>query len=97
MRQRANAREGDRGAGLVVTAAGLLLVLAFGTGALGDRIRLRGGGEIRGMIVPDPARPEVVHVQTANAVNPITFPRSDVVQVIAERSATRRPCQRPTK
>lgn len=73
------------GRALGMTAVGLL---AFGASlgppspARADRIRLRGGGEIAGLVVPDAARPEKVLVQTATAAKPIVFAKDQVVSVI---------------
>jgi len=53
---------------------------------VGDRIRLRGGNEIKGVIVTDPARPDVVLVQTDTLANPLTFPKGGVVSVVREPS-----------
>lgn len=55
--------------------------------ARADRIVLRGGGQIRGKIVPDPKRPGRLTVLTERGKTPLSFEKPQVVQVIAEPSA----------
>lgn len=69
-------------AGLAVGSIGL-----SNTTALADRIRLRGGNEIKGVIVTDPAKPDVVLVQTENLATPLTFPKGGVTSVVREPSS----------
>jgi hypothetical protein len=64
----------------LVAAAGLGLA----TTARADRIVLRGGGEIKGVVVPDKARRDKVMVQTETGSKPIAFAKEQVVEVIAE-------------
>lgn len=63
-------------------AAGLL---AWGPPlARGDRITLRGGGEIKGVVVADPKQPSHVLIQTETAARPISFEKTQVVKVTRE-------------
>ena len=53
--------------------------------AQADRIRLRGGGEIRGVVVTDPAaKPGTVLVQTEKSARPLAFARTGVLSVLRE-------------
>ena len=65
---------------------GLVLVLAA-LPARADRIRLRGGGELRGMIVPEPAPEGKVLVQTETGSKPLVLDRDQVAEVVAEDDA----------
>ncbi len=49
-----------------------------------DLIRLRGGGEIRGVILPESAGLERIQVQTESGVHPLTLNRWQVLEVIAQ-------------
>ncbi|HEX8203287.1 MAG TPA: HEAT repeat domain-containing protein [Isosphaeraceae bacterium] len=60
------------------------LVLGMTAGAHADQILLRGGGQIRGVVVPDPARPEHVLVQTETGPAPIAFRKEQVESILAE-------------
>ena len=53
--------------------------------ARADRIRLRGGGEIKGVVVTDPAaKPETVPVQTEKSANPLVFAKTGILSVVRE-------------
>lgn len=54
------------------------------TPARADRIRLRGGGEIRGVILPDATRSDRIQIQTESGVHPLSVSRWQVLEVIAE-------------
>lgn len=58
--------------------------MLFDHSAQADRIRLRGGTEIQGVVRHDPERPNVVLVQTMNGSRPLAFPREDIREVIRE-------------
>lgn len=69
----------------------MAIALFIGAGAVlvapstrGDRISLSGGSELRGVVLKDPARPNVVLVQTETGERPIVFPKDGVVKVVAE-------------
>jgi hypothetical protein len=64
--------------------AGWVTLLAGAGQAAADRIRLRGGGEIRGVILPDPSEPGRLRVQTETGTLPLTLTWAQVVEVIAE-------------
>jgi hypothetical protein len=64
----------------------MVLVLAA-LPARADRIRLRGGGEIRGMIVPEPAPEGKVRVQTESGSKPLVLDRERIEQVVPESDA----------
>ena len=55
-----------------------------------DRIVLRGGGQIRGKVIPDPDRPDRVTVVTETGKTPLTFQKPQILQVIAEPERARR-------
>ena len=62
----------------------VLCLLAAGPAARADRIVLRSGGEIRGIVLPDPSRPKVLLVQTETAARPLALDRDRVAEVVAE-------------
>lgn len=68
----------------------LLLGLAIAVSpvreARADRIVLRGGGQIRGKVVPDPAHPKVITVLTEKGKTPLTFDKPKVLEVVPEPS-----------
>lgn len=66
------------GTRLIVFAIGILVTNA----CRGDRIELRGGGEVRGVVVPDATRPKQVLVQTENGAKPIEFNKSQILKVV---------------
>jgi hypothetical protein len=49
-----------------------------------DRITLRGGGEIKGVVIADPAQPKSIVVQTATSAKPLTFAKDQVLKVTRE-------------
>ncbi len=61
--------------------AASLAVTLTASASRADRIELRGGGEIQGVVVPDPAQPGVVLVQTEKSAKPLVFQKSQVVRV----------------
>ncbi len=61
-----------------------LAVAATGAAARADRIVLRGGGTIRGVILPDKGRPGYVLVQTENSPTPLEFKQEQIERVTAE-------------
>lgn len=53
--------------------------------AAADRIRLRGGGEIKGLVVTDPAaKPDTVLVQTEKSAKPLVFAKTGILDVLRE-------------
>jgi hypothetical protein len=69
----------------VGTAAALLAV--GGSESRADRITLRGGGQIRGKVLPDPEHSDRVKVLTESGKTPLSFQRAQIVQVTPEPSA----------
>src|SRR6516165_10688739 len=62
-------------------------LIAFGGGeGRADRITLRGGGQIRGKVLPDPEHSDRVKVLTESGKTPLSFQRAQIVQVAAEPS-----------
>jgi hypothetical protein len=68
---------------VVLGAAGLGWLLAAAEGRA-DRIQLRGGGEVKGVVVKDPSHPQQVMVQTETGSKPVAFQKSQVVGVVRE-------------
>lgn len=68
----------------ILGRAGLLATAALGLAApaWADRIILRGGGELRGVIVPDASRPGKVLVQAEKSAAPTAFDKGQVAKVI---------------
>jgi hypothetical protein len=60
-----------------------LAVLGLAPAARADRIILRGGGQLRGVIVADPKQPDKVLVQT-DAPRPLSFRKEQIVRVDRE-------------
>jgi HEAT repeats len=66
------------------------VLLATGLGQFGpsharaDLIALRGGGEVKGVILPDSTRPNSVVIQTENSTKPLVFARDQVLGVTRE-------------
>ncbi len=54
--------------------------------ARGDRIVLRGGGEIRGKVIPDPSRKDRISVLTEKGKTPLTFEKAKIAEIINEPS-----------
>jgi hypothetical protein len=52
-----------------------------------DRIVLRGGGQIRGKVLPDPKHPDKVVVLTERGKTPLTFQKAQVLEIVPEPSA----------
>ncbi len=52
-----------------------------------DRISLRGGGQIRGKVLPDPEHPERVKILTESGKTPLSFKKAQILQVSVEPSA----------
>src|SRR4051812_34675229 len=67
-----------------VPVLGIVSVLLSSSTGLADRIVLRGGGQVRGKVVADPAPPGRVIVLPEQGKTPLTFQKSQVLQVIAE-------------
>src|SRR5206468_1916055 len=68
-----------------VWVLGLTLIACLPpTVAHADRIILRGGGQIRGEVVPDPARKDRVTVITETGKTPLIFEKAKVVQIVEE-------------
>ena len=70
-------------------AAGV--VLAFGLGVWspstrGDRIVLRGGGQLRGKVLADPKHLDRVQVLTERGKKPLSFEKARITEVVAEPS-----------
>jgi hypothetical protein len=71
---------------LVAPLIGLVPMAAIGD-ARGDLIALRGGGQIRGKVVADPAHPDRVLILSEKGKTPLSFQKAQVVRVVAEPSA----------
>jgi hypothetical protein len=65
--------------------AGLATFSAVAEGRA-DRIQLRGGGEVKGVVVKDASHPQQVMVQTETGSKPVAFQKTQVVGVIKESS-----------
>jgi len=61
-------------------------VMILGAGSVrADRIVLRGGGQVRGKVIPDPNRPDRVTVLAETGKTPLVFQKPQVLKVVAER------------
>src|SRR4051794_20364865 len=63
-----------------------LVVLAGEGRCFADRFVLRGGGQIRGKAIVDERHPDRVTIVAERGKTPLSFQKSQVVQVIAEAS-----------
>ena len=70
----------------LVVARGCLGSRSSGREARADRIVLRGGGQIRGKVMPDPKHARPGLVLTERGKTPLTFQKAQIVEVIAEPS-----------
>lgn len=61
-----------------------LTIAALPATARADRIMLRGGGQVRGVIVPDATQPNKVFVQTDSSARPLSFQKEQVLKVVRE-------------
>ncbi len=82
----AGTREKMRFWGVALTA-GLLLAAGQGREGRADRIVLRGGGQVRGKVLPDPAHPERVTVLPEKGRTTLTFDKPRVLEIVREPSA----------
>jgi hypothetical protein len=64
-----------------------VLVLLAARAGRPDQIILRGGGQIRGKVLPDPAHGDRVIVLTASGKTPLSFQKPQVQKVVPEPSA----------
>jgi hypothetical protein len=51
-----------------------------------DRIMLRGGGQLRGKVLPDPLHPDRSTILTETGKTPLNFQKAQILQVITEPS-----------
>lgn len=72
---------------VAVGVAAVILATACASLAEADVIRLRGGGEMRGVLLDDPTRRTDVQIQTANAWKPFVIGRDRLLEVVPERSS----------
>ena len=63
---------------------GIVIVLAASPSALADRITLRGGGQIHGVVLPHPDKAGSVLIQTEASAHPLTFEKSAILAVDPE-------------
>lgn len=85
---------------------GWTMIVAFGLAwtanrARADRIVLRGGGQIKGKLTPDPTRPDRVTLLTERGKTPLSFQKAQIVRVDPEPGPlddylTRRDAAAPT-
>ncbi|GAC1465793.1 MAG: hypothetical protein NVSMB9_05720 [Isosphaeraceae bacterium] len=73
----------------VLARAGLMItcLLVAGPGAWADRIALRGGGQIRGKVLPNPKKPELVFVLSERGKTPLSLRKEQILEVVPEPSA----------
>jgi hypothetical protein len=67
-----------------VAATGVLLAALLPARA--DLIELRGGGNVRGVVLPENGKPGQILVQTETGSRPMVFQKSQVVRIIREAS-----------
>src|SRR5262245_9169807 len=68
---------------VVLPLLGLFTGIPGVRNARADRIMLRGGGQIRGKVVPDPKHPDRVTVLTETGKTPLRFQKPQVLRVVA--------------
>src|SRR4051812_35675788 len=66
---------------------GLGTVVAVVGECRADRIALRGGGQIRAKVLPDPKHPERLTILTETGKTPLSFQKAQILQVQPEPSA----------
>jgi hypothetical protein len=74
---------------LIALGTAIVAVALVGqqTPSRADRITLRGGGQIRGKVLPDPQAPGRVKVLTESGKTPLSFQKAQILQVNPEPSA----------
>src|SRR5262245_50611826 len=75
--------KGRAGSGLMLWT---MLAFCWNGPIRADRSVLKGGGEVKGVVVPDPDQPDVVLVQTEMIAKPLSFAKAQVVRVVREPS-----------
>jgi hypothetical protein len=71
---------------LIGPGMALVAVALAGRESRADRITLRGGGQIRGKLFPDPQNAGRVRVLTESGKTPLSFQKAQILQVNAEPS-----------
>jgi hypothetical protein len=71
----------------IATLIGLAALAGTPGEGRADRIVLRGGGQIRGKVLPDASHPDRVTVLTEKGKTPLVFEKPKVLQVVPEPSA----------
>lgn len=64
-----------------------LAMVGLGSTARGDKITIRGGGQIKGKLIPDKAHPGQFLFIGEVGKTPMPFKKDQIVQVVAEKSA----------
>jgi hypothetical protein len=72
--------------GFRAVATALIGMSILASPALADKIVLRGGGQIKGKVLPDPKRADRVSVLTERGKTPLTFEKAKIVEVIPQPS-----------
>ena len=75
------------GLGLAVGVGCVWVALTMVSPAWADRIKLRGGGQIRGKLIADPADPTKLTFVGEAGRNPIIYKKEQILQVTPEKSA----------
>jgi hypothetical protein len=71
---------------LIGLSTAVIAVSLVGGESRADRITLRGGGQIRGKVLPDPQSPDRVRILTESGKTPLNFQKAQILQVTAEPS-----------
>ena len=71
---------------LIGLGTAIVAVALVGGESRADRITLRGGGQIRGKVLPDPQSPDRVTILTESGKTPLSFQKAQILQVTAEPS-----------
>jgi hypothetical protein len=72
---------------LIGLGTAIVAVALVGGQTRADRITLRGGGQIRGKVLPDPQGPDRVRILTEAGKTPLSFQKAQILQVSPEPSA----------
>ena len=65
----------------------IVAVALVGSSARADLIALRGGGQVTGKVLPDPDHKDRVHVWLLQGRKPLSFSKSQIVQITPQASA----------
>src|SRR3954470_11798424 len=80
----ANDRSRPRIIPILIGLGAAIIGVDAATGARADRIKLRGGGQVRGKLLPDPQDPDRRTILTETGKTPLSFQKAQILEVQPE-------------